>query len=148
MKLIRTTWVIAAAMVYLAACSSMGSTATSAYQMLGGTKGVESLASNFLNSSLKDPSLSGLTSAKNFDSASATTKLSNQLCSSLGGGCKAPLTDQQISSAASNLTSDQSKAITNNFSSALSKITSDPTVTELVTKTVGSKVPGILASLF
>jgi hypothetical protein len=71
-----------------------------------------------------------------------------QLCSSLGGGCKAPFTDQQISSAASNPTSDQSKAITNNFGSALSKVTSDPTVTELVTKTVGSKVPGILASLF
>jgi truncated hemoglobin YjbI len=148
MKLIGTNWVIAAAIACLAACSSMGSTASSAYQMLGGTKGVESLASNFLNSSLKDPSLSGLTSAKNFDSASATTKLSNQLCSSLGGDCKAPLTDQQVSSAASKLTPDQSKAITNNFSSALSKVTSDPTVSQLVTKTVGNKVPGILASLF
>jgi len=148
MKVIGTTWIIAAVIVSLAACSSMGSTAKSAYQMLGGTKGIESLASNFLNSSLKDPSLSGLTSAKNFDSASATTKLSNQLCSALGGGCKAPLTDQQISSAASNLTSDQTKSINSNFSSALSKITSDSTVTELVTKTVGSKVPGMLAALF
>jgi len=143
MKVIGTTWIIAAVIVSLAACSSMGSTAKSAYQMLGGTKGIESLASNFLNSSLKDPSLSGLTSAKNFDSASA-----NQLCSALGGGCKAPLTDQQISSAASNLTSDQTKSINSNFSSALSKITSDSTVTELVTKTVGSKVPGMLAALF
>ena len=148
MKPIGTTWVVVVASVCLAACSSMGSTAKSAYQMLGGTKGVESLAGNFLNSSLKDPSLSGLTSAKNFDSASATTKLSNQLCSSLGGSCKAPFTDQQISSAASNLTSDQSKSITSNFCSALGKVTSDPAVTELVTKTVGSKVPGILASLF
>jgi hypothetical protein len=148
MKLISTNSVIAVATVWLAACSTMGSSAKSAYQMLGGTKGVESLAGNFLNSSLKDPSLSGLTSAKNFDSSSATTKLSNQLCSSLGGSCKAPFTDQQISSAASNLTTDQTKAITNNFSSSLSKITSDPAVSELVTKTVGSKVPGILASLF
>ena len=148
MKLIRTICVIAAAIMCLVACKSMGASAKSAYDMLGGTKGVESLASNFLNSSLKDSSLSGLTSAKNFDSASATAKLSNQLCSSLGGGCKAPFTDQQISSAASNLTSDQSKAITNNFSSALSKVTSDPTVSELVTKAVGNKVPGILASLF
>ena len=148
MKLIRTICVIAAAIMCLVACKGMGSSAKSAYDMLGGTKGVESLASGFLNSSLKDSSLSGLTSAKNFDSASATTKLSNQLCSSLGGSCKAPFTDQQISSAASNLTSDQSKAITNNFTSALSKVASDPTVRELVTKTVGSKVPGILASLF
>ena len=148
MKLIRTICVIAAAITCLVACKNMGSSAKSAYDMLGGTKGIEGLASNFLNSSLKDPSLSGLTSAKNFDSASATTKLSNQLCSLLGGSCKAPFTDQQITSAASNLTPAQSKAITSNFSSALSKVTSDPTVSELVTKTVGSKVPGILASLF
>ena len=148
MKLIRTVWIVAVAIFSLAACSSMGSSASSAYQMLGGTKGVESLASNFLTSSLKDPSLSGLTSAKTFDSATATNKLSDQLCSSLGGGCKAPLTDQQISSAAGKLTPAQSNAITNNFGSALGKVTSDPTVRELVNKTVGSKVPGILASLF
>ena len=148
MKLIRTAGVIAAAIVCLAACKSMVSSASSAFQMLGGTQGIESLASNFLNSSLKDPSLSALTSAKNLDSAAATSKVSDQLCSSLGGGCKAPLTDQQISSAASKLTPDQSKAISSNFTSALGKVTSDPTVRELVTKTVGSKVPGILASLF
>jgi len=147
MKAIGTTGLIAAALLCLTSCSTMGSTASSAYKMLGGTQGIEKLAGNFLSSSLKDPSLAGLTSGKNIDSASATTKLSNQLCSSLGGGCKAPLTDQQISSAASNLTSDQSTSITNNFSSALSKVTSDPTVQELVTKTVGSKVPGILAAL-
>jgi hypothetical protein len=106
------------------------------------------LASNLPNSSVKDPSLSGLTSAKSLDSASATAKLPDQLCSSLGGGCKAPFTGQQISSAASNLIPDQSKAMTSNFTSALSKVASDPTVTELVTKTVGNKVPGMLALLF
>jgi len=146
MKLI-VTWLCAGVVAGIAACSSMGSTAASAYHMLGGAKGVESLASNFLSSSLKDPSLSGLTKGKTIDTAAATDKVSNQLCSELGGGCKAPFTDSQISSAASKLSADQSKSISNNFSSALSKLTSDPTIQELVTKTVGSKLPGILASV-
>jgi hypothetical protein len=126
--------------------SSMGS-AVNLVEKLGGTSNLTNIASGFVNSSLKDPKLSGLTAGKSTDAASLTGKVSNQLCALLNGGCTAPLTDSQISTAASKVTPDQSKAISSNFASALNTIVSDPTVRDLVTKSVGSKLPGVLAGL-
>jgi PBP1b-binding outer membrane lipoprotein LpoB len=130
-------------------CSSMGSvgSATSAFQKLGGSQSVSSLANGLVNSSLKDPRLSGLTAGKNIDATAASGKVSNQLCAMLGGGCSAPVSDSQMASAASKITPDQSKAISENFSSALKGVTSDPSVQQMVTKTVGSKLPGVLGSV-
>jgi truncated hemoglobin YjbI len=136
-------------MAVLCGCSSMGSTASavSAFEKLGGTSNVSSLASGFVTSSLKDPRLAGLTAGKTIDQTAATGKVSNQLCAMLGGGCKAPLTDSQLSAAASKVSPDQSKAISEHFGTALSSVASDSAVRELVTNTVGSKLPGVLAGV-
>ena len=129
----------------MAACSSMPSmgTAASAFEQLGGMSTVNKLASGFVNSSLKDPRLSGLTAGRTVDVAAASTKVSDQLCSILGGGCKAPLSDAQLSSAASKLSPDQTKALSENFSSTLNTLASNPAVREAVTKAVGSKLGGL-----
>jgi truncated hemoglobin YjbI len=129
----------------MAACSSMPSmgTAVSAFDQLGGMSTVNKLASGFVNSSLKDPRLSGLTAGRTVDAAAASTKVSDQLCSILGGGCKAPFTDAQLSSAASKLSPDQAKALSDNFSSTLNSLASNPAVRDAVTKAVGSKLGGL-----
>jgi hypothetical protein len=130
-------------------CTSMGSasSALSAFEQLGGTGNLTKVASSFLGSTLKDPQLSGLTAGKSIDSAATTGKLTNQLCSLLGGGCQAPLTDSQVNAAASKVSPDQSKAISSNFESALKSVVSDPAVQKLVTSTVGSKLSGIVGAL-
>ena len=139
----------AIAIVGLVGCSSMSSvgSAASLYSKLGGSSSVSSLASSFVGSSLKDPRLAGLTAGKSVDASAASGKVSDQLCSMLGGGCKAPLTDSQVTSAASKVSPEQSSAISDNFTSELNKLVSDPSVRQLVTSTVGSKLPGILGAV-
>ena len=137
---------ITAFLVGAAGIGSLGSLGN-VFEMLGGTKGVMSLASEFVSSSIKDPRLAALLSGSKIDAAAMSGKVSDQLCAILGGGCTAPLTDSQLASAASKVSPDQSKAISDNFNSALGKVVSDPMVRELVTKTVGSKIPGVLAGL-
>jgi hypothetical protein len=130
----------------VAACSSMGSmgsSAVSTFDQLGGMSSVNKLASGFVNSSLKDPRLSGLTAGKTVDATAASAKVSDQLCAILGGGCKAPLTDAQLSSAASKLSPEQTKALSDNFSSTLNSLASNPAVRDAVTKAVGNKLGGL-----
>jgi len=74
-------------------------------------------------------------------------KVSDQLCALLGGGCQAPLTDAQLSTAASKVSADQSKAIWDNFQSALNGVVSDMSDRQLVSKAVVRKLPGMLAGL-
>lgn len=133
----------------LAGCSSMGSAskAMSVYEQLGGSQNLSSISSSFVSSSLKDPRLAALTAGKSIDPTAASGKVSNQLCSMLGGDCKAPLTDSQLSAAASKLTPAQSQAISDNFNSSLSSVVSDSKVQQLVTSSLGSKVPGVLGGL-
>ena len=138
--------VIAAFLIGATGIGALGSLGN-VFEMLGGAKGVASLASNFVSASIRDPRLSALVSGKKIDPAATSIKVSDQLCAILGGSCKAPLTDTQLASATSKVTPDQSKAIWDNFNSALSKVVSDPMVRELVTKAVGSKIPGVLAGL-
>lgn len=127
----------------------MGSAASemSAFEKLGGSSNMSSIASGFVNSSLKDPRLAGLTAGKTVDPTAASGKVSNQLCAMLGGGCQAPLTSSQVSAAASKVTPAQSQAISQNFGSALNNVVSDSSVRDLVTKTVGSQLPGVLGGV-
>lgn len=135
--------------VAVVGCSSMGSaaSATSVFDKIGGSKNVTSIASDLVSSSLKDPRLAGLTAGKTVDASAASAKVSDQLCAALGGGCTAPMSDSQLASAASKVTPEQSKAISDNFSSSLGRVVSDPSVRSLVSKTVGSKLPGILGGV-
>lgn len=149
-KLVFAACGIAAILAVQSASAQFGSLSSlggSAFQMLGGTQGVESLASSLVKSSLKDPRLASLVQGKKVDTAATSSKMSDQLCSMLGGGCTAPLTDAQVASAASKVTPTQSKAIWSHFNSALGKVASDPMVRELVTKAVGDKLPGVVAAL-
>jgi hypothetical protein len=129
----------------VAACSSMGSmgSAVSAFDQLGGMSSVNKLAGGLVNSSLKDPRLSGLTAGRTVDAAASTTKVSDQLCAMLGGGCKAPLTDDQLATAASKLSPDQKAALSDNFTSTLNSLASNPAVRDAVTKSLGSKLGGL-----
>ena len=78
---------------------SMGQALGNLFQMMGGTETVGKLAGSLLQSSTKDPRLAGLLGKA--DMSAITPKLADQMCSMLGGGCKAPLTDQQIAAGAS-----------------------------------------------
>jgi hypothetical protein len=140
--------IAATAAAGLAGCSSVGSLAeASAFSKLGGSSGVTSLASNLVNSSISDPRLASLTAGKSVDAAASSDKVSNQLCAMLGGGCKAPLTESQIESAASKLSPAQSQAITDHFSTSLASVASNSDVRDAVTKAVGSKLPGVVSGL-
>ena len=133
----------------LAGCSSTGSMGSmasmgsSAFDMLGGMSGVSKLAGGWVDSAMKDPRLSALTAGKSGDTAASKAKVSDQLCAMLGGGCSAPLTDSQLSSAASKLSPDQSKAVSETFSSSLNSVASNPAVRDAVTKALGSKLGGL-----
>ena len=111
--------VIATFLLGAAGIGSLGSLGN-VFEMLGGTKGVMNLANEFVSSSIRDPRLAALLSGNKIDAAAMSGKV---------------------------VSPDQSKAIWDNFNSALSKAVSDPMVRELVTKTVGTKIPGVLAGL-
>lgn len=74
--------------------------------------------------------------------AASSAKVSDQLCAILGGGCKAPLSDEQLSSAANKLAPDQKSALSDNFNSTLNSLASNPAVRESVTKAIGAKLGG------
>jgi hypothetical protein len=134
--------------VGLGACSSMSSmtsAAPSLYQQLGGTQAVTKMGGDLLSSAMKDPRLSGLLGKVN--PSTANVKVADQLCAALGGGCKPAFTDEQVAAAADRLNPDQKKALSENFSSALNSATSNPALREAVTKSLGSKMSGIMGAL-
>lgn len=123
----------------------MAQTFGNLFQLLGGTDTVKKLAGDFLQSAAKDPRLSG--SLGKADTSAMAPKLSDQMCSMLGGDCKAPLTNQQIAAGSSKLDANQTKALGDNFSSSLSSVTSNPLVKEGVSKAIAPKLGGIVGAL-
>ena len=117
----------------------------SLFQQLGGMDMVGKLSSSFLQSSVKDPRLSGLLGKVN--PSAVSPKLTNQLCAMLNGGCKAPLTDQQIADGEKKVDTNQKKALTDNFSSSLGSVASNPLVKQGVNSIVGPKIGGIVGAL-
>ena len=115
------------------------------FQMMGGMETVSKLASGLLQASAKDPRLAGVMGKMN--AGAASPKLTDQMCSMLGGGCKAPLTDRQVTAGASKFNASQTKALSENFSSVLSSLVSNPLVKEGVTKLIGPKLGGIVGAL-
>jgi hypothetical protein len=119
----------------------------SAFDQLGGMSSVNKLASGLVNSSLKDPRLSGLTAGRNIDATASSAKMSDQLCAILGGGCKPPLSNDQLAAAANKLSPAQTKALSDNFASTLDSLSLNPAVRDTVTKAVGSKLGGLAGLL-
>jgi len=77
--------------------SSMMGSATNLVSQLGGKEKLDSLSSSFLGNVKSNPTTSNMVSGQ--DTSSLTSKLSDQLNSMLGGGAKAPLTNEQIDAA-------------------------------------------------
>ena len=115
------------------------------FQMKGGMDTVKKYSTNLLQSSASDPRLAGV--LDKVDSGAIAPKLADQMCSMLGGGCKAPLTDDQIAAGAGKLDATQTKALGDNFSSALKDVTSNPLVKEGVSKAIAPKLGGIVGAL-
>ena len=123
----------------------MAQTFGNLFQMVGGMDTVKKLSADFLQSAAKDPRLSGLLGKA--DTSAMAPKLSDQMCSMLGGDCKAPLSNQQIAAGSSKLDADQTKALGDNFSSSLSSVTSNPLLKEGVSKAIAPKLGGIVGAL-
>jgi len=117
------------------------------FDKFGGSQNVTSMANDLVHKTISDPRLAGLTGGRNIDPVASSGQVSNQLCSMLGGGCKAPLSESQVASAASKVSPAQSQAISENFQSTLSRYASNSKVRDSVTKAVGNKMPGVLGGL-
>jgi hypothetical protein len=117
----------------------------SLFQMAGGTDALGKLASGMLQSSASDPRLAGLLGK--VDVKTLAPKLTDQMCSMVGGGCKAPLTDEQIKAGESKLDESQTKALSDNFASSLKNVTDNPLVKEGLSKAIAPKLGGIVGGL-
>ena len=143
---ILSRWVgVAMLCTALGVSQSTGQTMAGLFQTMGGMDTVTKLASGLLQSSASDPRLAGVMGK--LDAGSISPKLADQMCSMLGGGCKAPLTNQQIATGASKLDASQTKALSDNFSSTLGKMTTNPLVKESVSKAIRPKLGGIVGAL-
>ena len=131
--------------VWVGASDGIAQSIGNLFQMAGGMDTVGKLSSNLLTSSASDPRLSGVLGK--VDASAVSPKLADQMCSMLGGGCKAPLTDQQIAAGSSKLDANQTKALGDSFSSSLSSVTSNPLVKEGVSKAIAPKLGGVVGGL-
>jgi hypothetical protein len=146
MKLqILARWLMVVAFGVGLSCETTAQTMGSLFQLMGGTETVTKLSSTLLQSAAKDPRLVGVLGK--LDTSAMAPKLADQMCSMLGGGCKAPLTDQQIASGSSKLDASQTKALGDNFSSSLKSVTDNPLVREGVSKAIAPKLGGIVGAL-
>jgi len=133
-----------ALVVGLGGCSSMGS-ATSLFDQLGGMNGVRSLSDSFVGNVASDSRTKSMLSGANMDSLK--TKMSDQFCALMGGSCKAPLTESQITDAGKKVDAKTSSALSDSLSKALDTVKAVPGVKEGVTKLMGPQLGGIVAGL-
>lgn len=139
--------VAAVTAVAFAGCGSMGSMAGgNLFSKIGGSN-VRNMAGDLVTKSIHDPRLASLTHGRNIDPAASSGKVSNQLCSMLGGGCHAPLSSSQVAEAAGRVTPEQSHAISEHFNSSLSQASPDPAVRDRIRQAVGDKIPGVLGGI-
>jgi hypothetical protein len=145
----RRHWFALLALSVTLGCSSSGGMTGAAAQglmgQMGGMGSMSSLAGNFLKSSAQDSRLAGLMGGRDVDTMQP--KLQNQLCSMLGGGCAAPLSEDQISRGAERLTPAQSEAVKENFGDSLGGMNLSSTLQSAVSKAVAPKLPGIIGAL-
>ena len=133
----------------LLGCSSSGSLPSVAAQGLmsqvGGMDSVSRLAGSLLGSLQADSRLSALLAGH--DTGAMQPTLANQLCSMLGGGCAAPLSQEQIATGAKKLTSAQANAVKEKFASSLGALNLSSMLQSAVSNTIAPKLPGIIGAL-
>jgi hypothetical protein len=135
--------------------SSIGSVvadvaAQNLWGQIGGADATSSLARNYLTSLAEDGRVSGLVGDTLSDSGSRDAiqlKLSDQLCSMLGGGCAPSLTEEQIAKGAERLTPEQTQAVDDNLGRSLSETGLSSTLQDAVSKAIAPKLPGIVGAL-
>src|SRR5262245_7308471 len=146
---LRRFWFASLALSMIFGCSSSSGVANVAAQglmgQMGGMGSMSKLAGSFLQTTAADSRLSGLMDAGDVDAMQP--KLSNQLCSMLGGGCKAPLSEDQIAKGAQKLTPAQSDAVKENFGESLGGMNFSSALQGAVSKAVAPKLPGIIGAL-
>jgi len=127
-----------------AGCGSMQSSA-GLIDQLGGSAQLKALSDAFVNNAASDPRSSKLLSGANL--GALKTKVSDQFCATVGGGCTAPLTSAQITEAGKKVDASTSSALTDSLTKALDSIKASPVVKESVTKLLGPQLGGIVAGL-
>ncbi len=130
-------------------CSGSGGVTSMAAKSLmgqvGGMDSISKLAGGFLESSAGDSRLSGMMGSGDVDAMKP--KLSNQLCSMLGGGCAAPVSEGEIAKGAEKLTPAQTDAVKENFGTSLGGMNLSPALQSAVSKAITPKLPGIIGAL-
>jgi hypothetical protein len=146
---LRRYWFALLALSMILGCSGSsgvtGMAAQGLMSQMGGMGSMSKLAGSFLQTSAADSRLSGLLGAGDVDAMQP--KLSNQLCSMLGGGCKAPVSDDEIAKGAQKLTPAQSEAVNDNFSQSLGGMNFSSALQSAVKNAVAPKLPGIIGAL-
>src|SRR5262245_11375914 len=135
---------VALALVTAGGCGSMQGSAGLVDQ-LGGSSQLKALTDAFVNNAASDPRSSKLLSGANL--GTLKSKVSDQFCATLGGGCAAPLTSTQVTEAAKKVDAPTSSALTDSLMKALDSIKASPAVKEGVTRLLGPQRGGIVAGL-
>ena len=125
-------------------CGSMQGS-TGLVDQLGGSSQLKALTDAFVNNAASDPRSSKLLSGANL--GTLKTKVSDQFCAALGGGCQPPLTSTQITEAAKKVDTPTSSGLTDSLMKALDSVKASPVVKEGVTKLMGPQLGGIVAGL-
>ena len=131
--------------VGLGAGQSFAQSLGNMFQTMGGMDTAKRLSSSVLESAAKDPRLAG--ALGKMDTSTAVPKLAEQMCSMLGGGCKAPLTNAEIKTGSSKLDASQTKALGEHFGSSLDTVTNNSLVKKGVSKAIAPKLGGIVGAL-
>ena len=143
-RMIAASLVTLTLVVGAAGCGSMQSGA-GVLDQLGGTTQLKALSDAFVNNAASDPRSSKLLSGANL--GTLKSKVSDQFCAVMGGGCTAPLTNAQITEAAKKVDAPTSSGLNDSLTKALDSIKASPVVKEGVTKLLGPQLGGIVAGL-
>jgi hypothetical protein len=126
-------------------CGSMQGSSAGLLDQLGGSTQIKALSDAFVNNAASDPRSSKLLSGANL--GALKSKVSDQFCATLGGGCAAPLTSAQVTEAAKKVDTPTSSGLSDSLMKALDSVKASPVAKETVTKLLGPQLGGIVAGL-
>jgi hypothetical protein len=126
-------------------CGSMQGSSAGLLDQLGGSTQIKALSDAFVNNAASDPRSSKLLSGANL--GALKSKVSDQFCATLGGGCAAPLTSAQVTEAAKKVDAPTSSGLSDSLMKALDSVKASPVAKETVTKVLGPQLGGIVAGL-
>ena len=126
-------------------CGSMQGGSSALLDQVGGSTQIKALSDAFVNNAASDPRSSKLLSGANL--GALKTKVSDQFCATLGGGCAAPLTSAQVTEAAKKGDAPTSSGLSDSLMKALDSVKASPVAKETVTKLLGPQLGGIVAGL-